>query len=256
MTALVTNKGTIACDYVVVGVGPWVNQHLEHARPAEARSRSRAATARCMTACACGNTGAWRRARSASIPNMHKTNDGTHAAGHPCRHRRAALFRCRRHAASPTSCGASITSPTSISAASRAAPRPTRSSRSRTRSRSIPTARSRRTSSSATNSSRPGARCWRIARSASRARSASTRSDEKSGGLGCFTPDNFPVFDVFRDNVYVIADSNHGYKMIGVGKLVAQEIAARRSRCSSRSASRATPRASCTRCRNSPFPWS
>ena len=26
----------------------------------------------------------------------------------------------------------------------------------------------------------------------------------------------------FRDNVYVIADSNHGYKMIGVGKLVAQ----------------------------------
>ena len=47
---------------------------------------------------------------------------------------------------------------------------------------------------------------------------------EKSGGLGCFTPDNFPVFDTFRENVYVIADSNHGYKMIGVGKLVAQEL--------------------------------
>lgn len=48
--------------------------------------------------------------------------------------------------------------------------------------------------------------------------------NEPSGGLGCFTPDSFPVFDRFRENVYVIADSNHGYKMIGVGKLVASEI--------------------------------
>jgi glycine/D-amino acid oxidase-like deaminating enzyme len=52
---------------------------------------------------------------------------------------------------------------------------------------------------------------------------------ENSGGLGCFTPDNFPVFDVFRENVYVIADSNHGYKMIGVGKLVAQELVGEKS---------------------------
>jgi glycine/D-amino acid oxidase-like deaminating enzyme len=47
---------------------------------------------------------------------------------------------------------------------------------------------------------------------------------EPSGGIGCFTPDSFPVFDRFRDNAYVIADSNHGYKMIGVGKLVAEEL--------------------------------
>jgi len=47
---------------------------------------------------------------------------------------------------------------------------------------------------------------------------------EPSGGVGSFTPDNFPVFDRFRDNVYVIADSNHGYKMIGVGELVADEL--------------------------------
>jgi len=45
-----------------------------------------------------------------------------------------------------------------------------------------------------------------------------------SGGIGCFTPDNFPVFDVFKENCYFIADSNHGFKMIGVGKLVAEEI--------------------------------
>ncbi|MGH9291443.1 MAG: NAD(P)/FAD-dependent oxidoreductase [Acidimicrobiales bacterium] len=47
---------------------------------------------------------------------------------------------------------------------------------------------------------------------------------EASGGLGCFTPDSFPVFDTFSENVYVVADSNHGYKMIGVGALVAKEL--------------------------------
>ena len=47
---------------------------------------------------------------------------------------------------------------------------------------------------------------------------------EPSGGLGCFTPDSFPVFDRFCENVYFIADSNHGYKMIGVGHLVADEL--------------------------------
>jgi glycine/D-amino acid oxidase-like deaminating enzyme len=46
---------------------------------------------------------------------------------------------------------------------------------------------------------------------------------EPSGGIGCFTPDSFPVFDHF-ENVAVIADSNHGFKMLGVGQLVADEI--------------------------------
>ncbi len=49
-------------------------------------------------------------------------------------------------------------------------------------------------------------------------------SREPSGGIGCFTPDSFPVFDVFHQNAFVIADSNHGYKMIGVGALVAKEL--------------------------------
>lgn len=34
---------------------------------------------------------------------------------------------------------------------------------------------------------------------------------EPSGGIGAFTPDSFPVFDEFRQNCYIIADSNHGY---------------------------------------------
>lgn len=45
-----------------------------------------------------------------------------------------------------------------------------------------------------------------------------------SGGVGAFTADSFPVFDMMLPNVYVIADSNHGYKMIGVGKEVAKVL--------------------------------
>lgn len=80
--------------------------------------------------------------------------------------------------------------------------------------------------------------------------------NEPSGGIGAFTPDSFPVFDVFRENCYMIADSNHGYKMIGVGKLVAGEICDTPStllepfRFSRYAEGRLHPVS------NSPFPWS
>ena len=79
---------------------------------------------------------------------------------------------------------------------------------------------------------------------------------EPSGGIGSFTADNFPVFDRFCDNVYVIADSNHGYKMIGVGQLVAEDILGRASellapfRFSRFAEGKLHPTS------NSPFPWS
>lgn len=79
---------------------------------------------------------------------------------------------------------------------------------------------------------------------------------EPSGGIGAFTPDSFPVFDVFHQNCYLIADSNHGYKMLGVGKLVAEEI------CGTQSALLAPFRMSryakgnLHPVSNSPFPWS
>jgi glycine/D-amino acid oxidase-like deaminating enzyme len=79
---------------------------------------------------------------------------------------------------------------------------------------------------------------------------------EPSGGIGSFTADNFPVFDRFCENVYVIADSNHGYKMIGVGKLVAEDLCGRPSdllepfRFSRFAEGRLHPTS------NSPFPWS
>ena len=46
----------------------------------------------------------------------------------------------------------------------------------------------------------------------------------RSGGVGSFTADNFPVFDYLKPNVYAILDSNHGYKMIGVGREVARVL--------------------------------
>ncbi len=79
---------------------------------------------------------------------------------------------------------------------------------------------------------------------------------EPSGGIGAFTPDSFPVFDKIRDNCYLIADSNHGYKMLGVGQLVAQDICGDNSvllepfRFSRFEQGKLHPVS------NSPFPWS
>lgn len=48
--------------------------------------------------------------------------------------------------------------------------------------------------------------------------------ERRNGGIGAFTPDNIPIMDWIKPNVYMIADSNHGYKMTGIGKLVAREL--------------------------------
>lgn len=80
--------------------------------------------------------------------------------------------------------------------------------------------------------------------------------DEPSGGLGAFSPDNFPIFDVMMENGYFIADSSHGYKMIGVGELVAKEIMGEKQallepfRYDRYEKGKSLPESS------SPFPWS
>ena len=80
--------------------------------------------------------------------------------------------------------------------------------------------------------------------------------NEPSGGLGAFTPDNFPVFDEFRQNCYLIADSNHGYKMIGVGKLVAEEILGKKSPLLEPFRFARYEKGELHPVSNSPFPWS
>ena len=57
-----------------------------------------------------------------------------------------------------------------------------------------------------------------------------TYKHARSGGIGAFTADNFPVFDHLRPNVYGVFDSNHGYKMIGVGREVAKVLVGEPSR--------------------------
>jgi len=49
-------------------------------------------------------------------------------------------------------------------------------------------------------------------------------NERRNGGIGAFTPDNVPIMDWIMSNVYMIADSNHGFKMTGIGKLVARQV--------------------------------
>jgi methylglutamate dehydrogenase subunit A len=74
---------------------------------------------------------------------------------------------------------------------------------------------------------------WCAALSHSMSRFEGCRAQYKqarSGGVGAFTADNFPVFDYLRPNLYAVLDSNHGYKMIGVGKEVARVLVGEHSR--------------------------
>ena len=80
--------------------------------------------------------------------------------------------------------------------------------------------------------------------------------NEPSGGLGCFTPDSFPIFDRFCENVNVIADSNHGYKMIGVGELVADEILGNENGLLKPFRFNRYEKGELHPTSNSPFPWS
>ena len=183
-------------------------------------------------------------------PTLLQDQRRPHAARDPRRHRRAAARRSRRRADHRPALGHSITSRTSCSTASRAAPCRIMSSHDDVRSTPMapqaPSSSLRRNSPHVTSAL---AFCQKRFEGKS-----PLYHDEQSGGIGCFTPDSFPVFDVFRENCYVIADSNHGYKMLGVGQLVAKEVLARRARCSPRSATAATPKASCIRSRPAPSP--
>ena len=79
---------------------------------------------------------------------------------------------------------------------------------------------------------------------------------EPTGGIGAFTPDSFPVFDVFHQNAYVMADSNHGYKMIGVGALVAKELLGDQQGLLEPFRFRRYQTGELHPTSNSPFPWS
>ena len=79
---------------------------------------------------------------------------------------------------------------------------------------------------------------------------------EPSGGIGCFTPDSFPIFDHFRENVSIIADSNHGWKMIGVGHLMAEEILGNKQSLLDPFRFNRFEQGNLHPVSNSPYPWS
>ena len=79
---------------------------------------------------------------------------------------------------------------------------------------------------------------------------------EPSGGIGCFTPDSFPIFDHFRENVSIIADSNHGWKMIGVGHLMVEEILGNKQSLLDPFRFNRFEQGNLHPVSNSPYPWS
>ena len=77
-----------------------------------------------------------------------------------------------------------------------------------------------------------------------------------NGGVGCLTPDGFPVIDIFNENIYLIADSNHGWKMVGVGDLVADELLANKSQILKSFRFDRFEKGNLHPRSKSPFPWS
>ena len=128
-------------------------------------------------------------------PKMFDRRDGSAAARHPRRHRRAAPRR-RRPADHRRAVGHLL----QARPPRRAGRRRTADGRPRVRRRPVPD-RERR-------SGVPG----HVVRRAVALHGAvqglpPLYKDARSGGAGAFTADNFPVFDYMRPNVYVIADS-------------------------------------------------
>ncbi|HEY7619800.1 MAG TPA: FAD-binding oxidoreductase [Solirubrobacteraceae bacterium] len=78
----------------------------------------------------------------------------------------------------------------------------------------------------------------------------------RSGGVGAFSPDNFPIFDFMRPNVYVAADSNHGYKMIAVGREIARVLTGEHSTLLRPFAYERFASGRLHPVSNSPYPWS
>ena len=55
-------------------------------------------------------------------------------------------------------------------------------------------------------------------------RALDRRTCSSYGAQTCLTPDSYPVVGFLRENVYAVLDSNHGFKMLALGKLAVTEI--------------------------------
>ena len=95
ITAVLTRPGRVACDHVVVGVGPWINSiwnMLDLPKTVSDQGPRRQAARRHADVALHGAAGRHARRRS-RLPEDQRRPD---AAGDPRRHRCAASFRPRR----------------------------------------------------------------------------------------------------------------------------------------------------------------
>jgi glycine/D-amino acid oxidase-like deaminating enzyme len=254
VTAILTNKGRIACDYVVVGVGPWINQvwnMLELPRTVSIKGRD----GKMHDGVRMWKYWCLEEGTLGVDPNMHKTNDGkmppvihvdtdaplySDVDGRLLTDKLWGLYYKPDFNFGGVQGGASPYKVEGEPDTIAIDPYGPDSPDFIVGDEFIETW------------------CSMLAHCQKRfeGKISIYKKDERSGGLGCFTPDNFPVFDVFRDNVFVIADSNHGYKMIGVGKLAAQEICGEKSRLLEPFRFSRYAEGKLHPVSNSPFPWS
>ena len=210
-------RGPIEVEQVVVAVGPWIPhlwRMLGLLRPDRRPPAGRLGRARRWR---CGPTGTCRRARSSWRRRRFDTADGARGPGAARRLRSSRSHDDEGRLVTDEPWGIYV-KPDRESVQGGAQPLPVGPELV---ARPLPD-RHRRARASPTS----GARRSRTAWSASRA-AAPLYDQVRSGGAGAFTADNFPVFDYMRPNVYVAADSNHGYKMIAVGREIARVLAGR-----------------------------
>ncbi len=93
----------------------------------------------------------------------------------------------------------------------------------RTSPSSIPTAPTTRPTPPSRASPSSSPRVWPRPSAASQGRSADWEVTP-AGGIVAHTPDNYPVCDWVLPNAYAIVDSGHGFKMLALGRLAADDV--------------------------------
>ena len=254
VTALNTNQGRIACETVVVGVGPWVNKiwnMLELPKAITVKAQRQGA----RTTCRCGSSGACEEGTLGVDPEMHRTNDGRLP---PVIHvdTDAPLYSDRDGKLITDKLWGIYYKPDFSFGGVQGGASPYKVDQDPDQVAIDPYGPE--SPEFVVGEDFIEMWCSALAHCQKRfeGQMPHYRREENSGGLGCFTPDNFPVFDVFRENVYVIADSNHGYKMIGVGKLVAQELVGEKSALLEPFRFARFAKGELHPTSHSPFPWS
>ena len=198
---------------MVVAVGPWIPALWEHARARRTASTSAGPTAASTATCRCGPTGTCRRARWRSTPPPSGPPTADASAGPPRRLRPPLRDDDGRLITDEPwgiyvkpdrdSVQGGAAAADRVGHAFEVDPYPT----------------------GTVDHGFPDRWCAALSHCMERFEGVRGRYRQvRSGGAGAFTADNFPVFDRMRDNVYVAADSNHGYKMIAVGREIAREL--------------------------------